>query len=61
MLHKIKRRKSNSISHNLCTNVTEGNTEGTRKWRRRLKQLLDVLKENRGYEKFKEAALDRTL
>jgi hypothetical protein len=45
--------------------VTEGKLEGrievTERRGRRRKQLLDVLKEKRGYWKLKEEALDRTL
>jgi hypothetical protein len=45
--------------------VIEGNTEGrievTGRRGRRRKQLLDSLKEKRGYWEFKEEALDRTV
>jgi hypothetical protein len=45
--------------------VIEGKLEGrivvTRRRGRRRKQLLDDLKEKRGYWKLKEEALDRTL
>jgi hypothetical protein len=45
--------------------VIEGNLEGriemTRRRGRRRKQVLDDLKEKRGYWKLKEEALDRTL
>jgi hypothetical protein len=39
----------------------EGRTAVTWRWRRRHKQLLDDLKEKRGYCNLKERALDRTL
>jgi hypothetical protein len=68
--HKIKKRKAKWIDHILRRNclikhVIEGKIEGTvkvtgRQGRRR-KQLLDDLKETRGYWKLKEEALDRTL
>jgi hypothetical protein len=38
-----------------------GAEEGWRRGRRRRKQLLDSLKEMRGYRKLKEEAIDRTL
>jgi hypothetical protein len=70
ILHRVKRRKANWIGHILCMSsllkhVTEGKREGriTVTVRRgiRRKQLLDDLKETRGYCKLKEEALDRTL
>jgi hypothetical protein len=66
----VKRRKANWIGHNLCRNcllkhVIEGKLEGriemTGRRGKRRKQLLDDLKEKRGYWKLKEEALDRTL
>jgi len=39
--------------------VTEGKIEGVRRRRRRLKQLLDDLKENRRYWHLREEVLDR--
>jgi hypothetical protein len=39
----------------------EGRIEMTERQERRRKQLLDDLKEKRGYWKLKEEALDRTL
>jgi hypothetical protein len=70
ILHTIKRRKANCIGHILCRNcllkhMIEGKLEGRieimgRK-ARRLKRLLDDLKEKRRYWKLKEEALDRTL
>jgi hypothetical protein len=70
ILHTIERRKANWIGHRLCRNCLrkhdiEGKTEGrkgvTGRRRRRRKQLLDDLKEKRGYSKLKEVAIDRTL
>jgi hypothetical protein len=70
MIHTIKRRKSNWIGHMLLENcllkhVTERNMEGKIEVKvrqgRRSKQLLDGLKQRRGYWKLKEEALDRTL
>jgi hypothetical protein len=69
ILHTIKRRKANWIGHILRRNcllkhVIEGKLEGriemTGRRGRRRKQLLDDLKENRGYWKLKEEALDRS-
>jgi hypothetical protein len=69
IVHTIKRRKANWIGHILHRNcllkrVIEGKLEGriemTGRRRRRRKQLLDDLKEKRGYWKLKEEALDRT-
>jgi hypothetical protein len=70
ILHTINRRKAKWIGHVLHRNyllkrVIEGKIEGSievsgRRGRRR-KQLLHDLKEIRGYRKFKEAALARTL
>jgi hypothetical protein len=67
ILHTIKRRKANWIGHMLCRNyllkhVIEGKVEGRIEMTgRRRKQLLDDLKEKRGYWKLKEEALDCTL
>jgi hypothetical protein len=67
ILHTIKRRKANWIGHILRRNclVIEGKLEGriemTGGRGRRLKQLLDDLKEKRRYWKLQEEALDRTL
>jgi hypothetical protein len=70
ILQTIKRRKANWIGHILVRNcllkhVIEGKLEGgikmtVRRGKRR-KQLLNGLKEKRGYCKLKEEALDRTL
>jgi hypothetical protein len=70
ILNKIKRRKAKWIGHILrrnyfLTHVTEGKTKGrietTVRRGRKGKQLLDDLKEKRGFCKFKEEALDHTL
>jgi hypothetical protein len=70
ILQSIKRRNANWIGHTLRRNgllkhVTEpkmeGRTEVTGRRGKRLKKLLDGLKEKRGYRKMKEEALDRTL
>ena len=46
-----------------CTTlyVIEGKTEVARRRKRRLRQLLDNLKENRGCRKLKEESLSRPL
>ena len=68
--HTIKERKANWIGHILRKNwvlkhVIEGKLEGrievTGRGARRSKQLLDDLKEETGYWKLQEEALDRTL
>jgi hypothetical protein len=69
MLHTVKRRRASWIGDMLrrtafwntllkiwCKEQVAG-----RRGRRRLKQLLDDLKETRGYRKLKEEALDRTV
>jgi hypothetical protein len=70
MLHTIKRRNANWIGHILRINCLlkhviegklEGRTEMTGRRGRRLKQLLDDLKEKRRYWKLKEEALDHNL
>ena len=70
ILRTIKRRKSNLFGHILRRNclqnhVTDGNIEGRIEvtWRRgkRRKQLLNDIKEKRGYWKMKEEGLGRTL
>jgi len=68
ILHKVKRGKANWIGHIRRSNclltrpVTEGEMEGrigvTGRRGRRRKQLLDYLKEQRGYRKLKEGALN---
>ena len=70
ILHEITKRKANWIGHILRRNcllkqVIEGKIKGemevTRRRGRRLKKLLDDLKERRGYSQLKEEALDRTM
>jgi hypothetical protein len=70
VLQTIKRRKTSWICHILSRNclvkhVIEGKIKGrvdvTGRRERRCKQLLDDLKETRGYCKLKEEALDHTL
>jgi hypothetical protein len=66
ILHTIKSKKANWIGHILRRNcllqhVIEGNVEGTGRRGRRCKQLLDDLRETRGYWKLKEEALDHTV
>jgi hypothetical protein len=70
ILHTIKRRKANWIGHILHTNcllkhVTQEKIEGmikvTGRRRKRSKQLVDTVKERKGYWKLKGEALDRTL
>jgi hypothetical protein len=69
-LHTIKKSKATCIGQILRRNyllkhVTEGKMEGwievSGRRGRRCKQLLDDLKEKRGYGKLKEEALDRTM
>jgi hypothetical protein len=70
MLHTIKRRKANWIRHilrrdcllkHVIEGKIEGRTEVTERRGRRHKQLLDDIKEIRGYWKCKEETLDRTV
>jgi hypothetical protein len=70
IVHTIKRRKANKIGHILRRNCLlkhvflvkiEGRIEVEERRGRRRKQLLDDLKEKRGYCKFKGEALDRTM
>jgi len=70
ILHTVKRRMDNWIGHILRRNcllkqVIEGKKEGRIEVKRRLgrrrTQVLDDLKEKRGYGKLKGQALDRTL
>jgi hypothetical protein len=67
IVQTIKRRKANWIGHILRRNCLlkhviggkiKGRMEVTGRRERRRKQLLDGLKEVRGYCKFKEEALD---
>ena len=66
ILCAVRRRKGNWIGrlfygNCLLKHVTEGKTGVMGKQARRHKQLLDVLKEKRGYWKLKEETLDRTV
>jgi len=70
ILHTITRRKANLIGHRLRRNclvqhVLGGEKEGrvgvTERRERRRKQLLDDLKEKRGYWKLEEGTLHRSL
>jgi len=70
ILHEIIKRKANWIGHFLRRNcllqrVIEGKIKGrigvTGRRGRRRKELLDDLKERRGYAHLKEEALDRTM
>ena len=70
ILHEIRKRKANCISHILRRNcllkqVIEGKIKGeievTRRQGRRRKKLLDYLKDRRGYSHLKEEAPDRTM
>jgi hypothetical protein len=70
VLYKIKIRKDKLVSHKLHRNcllkhVTarkiEGRVQVMRRCGRRGKQLLDGLKENRGYWILKQEALDNAL
>jgi hypothetical protein len=65
VLHTIQQRKANWIGHMLRRNcilkhVIEGKIGKARRGRR-LKQLLDDLRETRRYWNLKEEAVDRTL
>jgi hypothetical protein len=65
-IHIMKRREVNWTGHILRSNcllkhVTEGKTGGTGGRARRYKQLLNDLKETRGYWRLKEEAVDRTI
>jgi hypothetical protein len=70
ILHEIRKRKVNCISHFLRRNcllqrVTEGKIQGgievTGRQGRRRRKVLDGLKERRRYSHLKEEALDRTM
>ena len=70
ILHAIRKRKANWIGHIVCRNcllkqVIEGKIKGeiemTRRQGRRRKQLLDDLKDRRGYCHLKEEAVDRNM
>ena len=70
ILHEIRKRKANWISHILRRNcllkqVIEGKMKGemvvTRRRGRRRKKLLDDLRDGRGYSHLKEEAPDCTV
>jgi ribosomal 50S subunit-associated protein YjgA (DUF615 family) len=70
ILHEIRKRKANWIGHILRRNcllqrVIEGKIQGgievTGRQGRRRRELLDDLKERRGYSLLKDEALDRTM
>ena len=70
ILHEIRKRKANWIGHILRRNclirqVIEGKIKGemevTRRRGKRLKKLLDDLREGRGYSHLEEEALNRTM
>jgi hypothetical protein len=70
ILHEIRKRKANWIGHILRRNcilqrVTAGKIQGrievTGRQGRRLRKLLDDLKERRGYSHLKEEVLYRTM
>ena len=70
ILHEIRERKANWISHILRRNCllqrfTEGKIKGgievTGRQGRRRRKLLDDLKERRGYSHLKEEDLDHTM
>jgi hypothetical protein len=69
ILHEVSKRKANWIGHILRRNcllqqVIEGKINGgievTGRRGRRLRKLVDELKERSGYSHLKEEALDRT-
>jgi len=62
ILHEIRKRKANWISHILCRNcllkqVIEGKIKGEMEMTERRKKILDDLKDRRGYSHLKEEAL----
>jgi len=70
VLHKIKQRRVNWISHNLCTSCLlkrviggqiEGRIEVAERGERRRKKLLDELKKRGELWKLKKNALARTV
>jgi hypothetical protein len=58
ILHEILKRKANWIGHILRR---KGEMEVTKRRGRRRKNILDDLKDRRGYSHLKEEALDRTI
>jgi hypothetical protein len=70
ILHEISNRKSNRIGHILCRNILlqrviegkiKGEMEVTRRRGRRLKKVLDDIKERRRYSHMMIENLDRTV
>ena len=70
ILHEIRKRKGNWIGHIFRRNCLlkqvvggkiKGEMEVTRKRGRRRMELLDALKDRKGYSHLKEEALDRTM
>ena len=70
ILHEIRKRKANWTGHILRRNCLlkqvieekiKGQIEVTRRRGRRRKELLDELKDRRGYCQLKEETLDRTM
>ena len=70
ILHEISKRKANWVGHILRRNcLLQRVIEGKIKWGvevtgrrgRRRRELLDDLKERRGYSQFKEEALDSAM
>ena len=70
ILHEIRKRKANWIGHILRRNCLlqralegkiQGGIEVTGRQGRRRRNLLENLKERRGYSHLKEEALDRTM
>ena len=70
ILHEISKRKANWISYILRENCLlqlvieveiQGGIDVTERRGRRRRELLDDLKERRGYSHLKEEALDRTM
>ena len=70
ILHEIRKWKANWIGHILRRNCLlqqvieakiKGQIEVTRRRGRRYKNVLDDLKDRRGYCQLKEEALDRTM
>jgi hypothetical protein len=70
ILHEISKRKANWIGHILCRNCLlqqiievkiKGGIEVTERRVRRRGNLMDNLRERRGYSHLHEEALDRTM
>ena len=70
ILHEISKRKANSIGHiwhrnclllRVIEGMIKGGIEATGRRGRKRRNLLDDLKDRRGYSRLKEEALDRTM